>query len=260
MGRKNKKRFISYHLSTFIKEKVQGLTPAQYDMLDETDRDLIKKIGYASLEEKLWILGKIGYRFAITVMDRKKIIESRDFSGRIYKMISLLKRKLSLSVGSTLSDYGFFVLADNHIMKALTAISSILNNKTYYVIRKYEDIVENIDRVEDVEADSESSRQAKKTIDLFTLNILMGSDTISKLQKQTTHTITIIQFSILLYLSIYDDSLKCLEDIVSFFNGNSHSVKSNLKKLKSMGYVDMLNRFRRVAHVQDEKLFYSKNK
>lgn len=236
-----KKRFISYHLSQFIAEKVKTIKPEQYDMLDNEDRDLIKKIGYASLEEKLWILGKLGSRFAIVVFDRKKSLEEKTFTTRLYKMLLLLRRKLSLTIGNTLSAFGIFVLGDEVIMKALSAVSAVLNHKTYYIIRDYQKLAENMDRAEDVVVEAEVSKQAKKTIDKFVIGILMGTDTISKIARKNAFNINVTQLSVMMYLSINDDRLVTEEEIAQYFSGNQVSIMKNIKVLMSLGYLERYN-------------------
>ncbi len=140
----------NYLINQYIKDALASLHPLRLSQLELTERfkSQRKTIYKESLDEKLWFLGQMGYRFALIFGPRKHRSDYKGLTvGNLQRTIGIFKRKMEGMQSTALNDLGIVVQADNEIMNMLSLLSSMFNSKLYQLVRDYEAIVANADNV-----------------------------------------------------------------------------------------------------------------
>lgn len=237
MKSKPKQRFLSYHFHKFVEDEINKLSPDQYSLLDDEDRRLIKQLPKASLEQKLWILGKMGHRFAVVVYRRRSILNDAKFMQRVVRLINLFKKKVSTQHGGDLRELGLFVMDDGVMMKALSNISSVLNNKTYYIVKDYEKLARHFDSATDTHYDMELQLQAKAVLDNFLLQAFLALRVIEKTATDTPYNLPANQFIVMLCLHTLKNSSSEIT-IATMLGLTTSGVRWHADQLGQKGYAE----------------------
>jgi hypothetical protein len=247
----------NHYLNQYIKDAIAATPSEKLLNLDAYSRELIetKKIyTRGSFELKLWLLGQLGYRYAIFLGPRKNILNENLFSlPNITKALKIFKKKIEmLRDVKNLSKLGIFVMADAEVIHGLTLLSTVYNSQLNSLTRDYEKIVE--------KADKASAALLDKDVDKTRHSILQTDRLISSAADcgNKTHPnhhafkqmfdITMRDYKILSYLSYKRELVESSEliDFVKSINSEQSKLVVNLIKLK---YV--------VVHTIDYKRYYT---
>jgi hypothetical protein len=143
------KVFINDEFHRYVLDAVSSADERYYRFLSTAEKNILSNLDAVSLDEKLRLLGKLNHRFAIVVLKKHKLHKPVTI-GKVRAIFRFLKQKVLAMLGTTLKDYGMFIMADKEIMEGLEAISCQARGEHYYVLRDYEEIAANIHRTSDV--------------------------------------------------------------------------------------------------------------
>lgn len=151
---KTKFKFFNYFFDKYIADALAKSQSHELKYLDNREKGMlfVKNYEKYGLEEKLWLLGKLGHRFAILVAPRETILAEQEKKGlswtNIKKALKIFRKKAESHEVKELADLGAFAIAEQSFMQSLTLISTIYNSKSYELVRDYEKIAEYIDRIQ----------------------------------------------------------------------------------------------------------------
>lgn len=143
-------RFINGHFNKFFSEAITTIpddykrffSGAERMEMFKTRNKLLKTI----LEDKLYFLAKLGYRFALVIADSKKKTDARS----VAKMIRIFRKKAQFDKKGAiaeLQDAGAFVLTDVDFVRSMTVISGIYGNEDLFnLVRTFSGVGEKLYR------------------------------------------------------------------------------------------------------------------
>lgn len=162
------KGFVDDELNQYILDAVAMAPPDQVRLrLRAEDYEALRDLNRTSLEQRLTILGRLGRRFAVVVMDRKKVIDTPITQNRIFAMLRFFRHKTRKLLGSNLKEWGLFIRADREIYQALNAASGYLSGKSQYLFRNYDELSNTIENLGDIKVSKRLAETRAVLIDRF---------------------------------------------------------------------------------------------
>ncbi len=172
---RNSNQFVSYWFDRFLDTVMgQKVAPNYHRLLSKEDlRALAEKdqwIAEHGLEEKLLLLSRLGYPFALCVGAPQR----QPSRGDISKMVSIFFRCLSFKkerATKVMRDRFFFVLADTDFLRGLKLSASIFNSPAATTLAGYSGIAGKIYSYKfDVQKQMTKDAAAGQDIDGIVLN------------------------------------------------------------------------------------------
>lgn len=199
--------------------------------LSPKDRSLIQKISNTTLEQKLYLLGKLGKRFAFVVADRGKLSKN---PTSLITFINWCKRKFTSLQGTTLKDFGLFVRGDKELIQHLSRLSIDITPKNMYLLRDYEEIAVGIERVSDIKLKMAVEEQSTEVMDRWLTKVYRHFHTLPA-GYQKTYTVTQQNIPFLFYMHIHRDRLVPAVELAIEFNRAKQTVLMNMEQLREVG-------------------------
>jgi hypothetical protein len=255
MNRKHQPSDVPYYdeeMTQYILDAYASAPDSIKKCFEAVDRDLLKRVSYATLEQKLYLLGKLGKRFAIVVADRGKIsinpLTFKEFTG-------WCKRRLAKLVGSSLKQWGLFIRGDKELIQNLSRISIDINPKTMYLLRNYEEIAVGIDEVSHIKLKSAVESQSIAVVDRFILRCYSYKSQLPRYNKYNPPTITQEGLLVLFYLSVHRERLIAPLEIGLEYGWDRRSVMAYLRQFTDMGITQEDIMFSEVSTSEPLKVF-----
>jgi hypothetical protein len=218
-------------MNQYVLDAVASAPEAIYKALDWYDKNLINKISATTLEQKLYLLGKLGKRFAFVIADRGKVSRNPD---SIISFLDWCRRKfLSLS-GDTLRQWGLFVRGDKELIQHLSRLSIDTTPKTMYLLRNYEEIAEGIDRVTHVQLRTAIAEQTSNMLDHWVFKVLSYYRHLP-LNLKSKFGITQQNLPLLFYLINHKERLIAPIEMAMHFNSDRQTIQKYCMPLVESG-------------------------
>lgn len=236
MNRTHTNKGIPYYddeMTQYILDAYAAAPDSVRSAFDGQDKHLLKRVSNATLEQKLYLLGKLGKRFAIFVADRGKI-SSSPFTFK--RFTAWVKRRVITLIGPELRNWGAFIRADKEIIQHLSRLSIDINPKTMYLLRNYEEIATGIDEIAHINVKAAIDLQARQIVDEFILKILTYKSQLPSFPK-TRDKMTQQFMLVLFFLSAHKERLIAPIEIAMQYGWNVKSVLSCLNALLELGMV-----------------------
>lgn len=132
-----RRKFVNYYFTKYLSEAISNIRTEQLPYLDATDRLNItnrhKFLHRATLEEKLFLLGKLGYPFVLLIGDKSK----QHSVPKLFKLFRMfLTRKIfdKKQVVREMKDMNAFAICDVDIVRSLSLAASIYNTPLYNMV------------------------------------------------------------------------------------------------------------------------------
>lgn len=155
-------------MAQYILDAVAAAPDSVMRSFDGRDLKLVKDINSSTLEQKLYLLGKLGKRFAVLVADR----EEKNNLSTIRALVEWSRKRIALLSGTFLRHWGAFVRADKELIQHLSRLSIDITPRTMYLLRDYNEIARSFDRVSRINISASAEHEANDILDHWILRVL----------------------------------------------------------------------------------------
>lgn len=187
MNGKEKPRWWNFWFHRFFIEAVKNIRQPYLGYLTSEDRLHLRKLDNfivkGSLDEKLDILGRIGYRFALCIVDSKK----SDKAGlTLYaRLFHIFRKKTGFdrkAAVSELSEMGMFVMVEADFVKSMKMTADIYNSASFNEVSSFIDAHDNLFSYNKRMIEFRKHHKAISDIDRLISNIMRINSSLSELQ------------------------------------------------------------------------------
>jgi DNA-binding MarR family transcriptional regulator len=227
--------YYDEQLSQYILDAYASANESIRCTLTDRDKWLIKRIASTTLEQKLYLCGKLGKRFAIVVADRGRVANT---PFNVTKAVQWFKKRVIEAIGTTLKHWGIFIRGDKEIIQSLSRLSMDISPKTMYLLRNYEEIALGIEEISNIKTKVAIESQCTDVVDNFILKYSLYRDQLPH-YKRGSQVLTKETLPLLFYFSQHKDRYIPNLELAVYFGLEVTTISKFTNDLFDMGYVQI---------------------